>query len=42
MEAPQAPIDVKVVMGDDQGCQSLINLDIDFISNIDQVTHMDY
>lgn len=42
MQAPQSPIDIKIVMGDDYGCQNLINLDIDFTENPDQVTTINY
>lgn len=37
MEAPQSPVDIKVVLGNETGCQNLLNIDIDFSDEKDNV-----
>ena len=38
MEAPQAAVDVKITLGSEAGWQNLLNLDIDFSDEKDNVT----
>jgi hypothetical protein len=37
MEAPQAPIDIKITLGSEQNCQNLVNINFDITDKADEV-----